>query len=44
MCRCQRHSVPCGTSVEGARMSAEIPMGQTGMGDVDANMGQTEQK
>lgn len=44
MCRCPRHSVPYGTSVEGARMSAEIPMGQTGMGDVDANMGQTEQK
>lgn len=41
MCRCQRHSVPCSTSVEGARMSAEIPMGQTGMGDVDANIGQT---
>lgn len=38
MCRCQRHSVPCGTSVEGARMSAEVSMGQIGMGDVDANV------
>lgn len=38
-CRCQRHSVPCGTSVEGARMSAEVPMGQIGMGNVDANVG-----